>query len=159
MVLFWGPINTRCRIIFRIQKETRILTTTHIACGVSNLDVVYDRRIVCFMCSPYLIKSSSALSVATSKAVFNLDLPIHLLSGLYGGSEQNKPIQTQKGSRFESSGELPSDFRPPLAETVVAARGCSCSSELTLFNQWSLNPVFFIQPVSSRLPRRNQETT
>ena len=27
---FWGTPNTRCRIIVRTQKGTRILTTTHI---------------------------------------------------------------------------------------------------------------------------------
>ena len=26
----WGPLNTKCRIVFRIQKGTIILTTTHI---------------------------------------------------------------------------------------------------------------------------------
>ena len=27
---FWGPLNTRCRIILRTQKWTIVLTTTHI---------------------------------------------------------------------------------------------------------------------------------
>ena len=30
MVPFWGTLNTRCRIIIGIQKETGILTTTHV---------------------------------------------------------------------------------------------------------------------------------
>ena len=33
IIPFWGPLDTRCRVMLRTQKGTSILTTTHIASG------------------------------------------------------------------------------------------------------------------------------